>query len=69
MPFVFDRFWRGDPARTHKDGAGGGLGLAIVKQLIELHGGEIHVQSAEGQSATFTIELPCIVPAPEPKAL
>lgn len=58
LPFVFDRFWRGDPARTRKDGAGGGLGLAIVKQLVELHGGEIHVQSVEGHGTTFTIDLP-----------
>jgi len=62
LPFVFDRFWRGDPARTRKDGAGGGLGLAIVKQLVELHGGEVHVQSREGQGTTFTIELPSAMP-------
>src|SRR5262249_15067675 len=43
LPHVFDRFWRGDPARMHKDGAGGGLGLAIVKQLVELHGGQVNV--------------------------
>lgn len=69
LPFVFDRFWRGDPARTHKDGAGGGLGLAIVKQLIELHGGDVHVQSAEGKGTTFTIDLPRIVPVSEPTPL
>ena len=58
LPHVFDRFWRGDTARTHKDGVGGGLGLAIVKQLVELHSGEVSVQSTPGQGATFTLDLP-----------
>jgi signal transduction histidine kinase len=58
LPHIFDRFWRGDAARTHKDGAGGGLGLAIVKQLVELHGGQISVQSYLGQGTIFTIDLP-----------
>ena len=66
LPFVFDRFWRGDPARTHKEGAGGGLGLSIVKQLVELHGGEVHVQSVLGEGTTFTIDLPRAIPATEP---
>ncbi len=58
LPHVFDRFWRGDPARTHKEGAGGGLGLAIVKQLVELHQGQVSVQSVVGEGTTFTIDLP-----------
>lgn len=58
LPHVFDRFWRGDPARTHKEGAGGGLGLAIVKQLVELHQGQVSVQSVVGAGTTFSIDLP-----------
>ncbi len=58
LPYIFDRFWRGDPARSRADGAGGGLGLAIVRQLVELHGGHVSVQSTPGHGTTFTIDLP-----------
>lgn len=58
LPFLFDRFWRGDRARTHSEGIGSGLGLAIARQLIQAHGGQIAVESAVGQGTTFTIHLP-----------
>lgn len=58
LPHIFDRFWRGDPARTHADGAGGGLGLAIVRQLVQLHGGHVEARSEVGRGTTFTITLP-----------
>ncbi len=58
LPHIFDRFWRGDRARTRGDGSGGGLGLAIVRQLVEAHGGHIDVQSVEGEGSVFTISLP-----------
>jgi signal transduction histidine kinase len=58
LPFVFDRFWRGDRARTHAAGTGGGLGLAIAAQLVKAHAGTIHAESALGAGTTFTIELP-----------
>jgi two-component system sensor histidine kinase BaeS len=58
LPFVFDRFWRGDRARSHAGGAGSGLGLAIARQLVQAHGGQIRVESAPGQGTTFTIDLP-----------
>jgi len=61
LPHVFDRFWRGDPARSRHEGTGGGLGLAIVKQLVELHDGTVTAQSVEGQGTTFTITLPLVV--------
>jgi len=57
LPFVFDRFWRGDRSRSHTGGAGSGLGLAIARQLVHAHGGHISVQSELGQGTTFTIEL------------
>jgi signal transduction histidine kinase len=63
LPFVFDRFWRGDRARSHSSGVGSGLGLAIAGQLIQAHGGKISVESTLGQGATFTIMLPT-PPAP-----
>ncbi len=58
LPHVFERFYRGDRARSRNSG-GAGLGLAIVKAIITAHKGEIAVFSAgEGQGATFTIRLP-----------
>jgi len=56
LPFIFDRFWRGD--RSRSDRAHSGLGLAITKQLVEAHGGKISAQSKIGEGTTFVIELP-----------
>jgi two-component system OmpR family sensor kinase/two-component system sensor histidine kinase BaeS len=58
LPYVFDRFWRGDRSRSHARGAGSGLGLAIARQLVEAHGGRIGVDSEPGVGTKFTIELP-----------
>ncbi|HVX21184.1 MAG TPA: HAMP domain-containing sensor histidine kinase [Acidimicrobiales bacterium] len=52
---VFDRFYRGDAART---GQGTGLGLSIVQAIAESLGGRARVASAPGRGATFTVELP-----------
>ncbi len=54
---VFERFYRGDQARTRKAG-GTGLGLAIVAALVQAHGGSVTLQTAPGQGATFRITLP-----------
>jgi signal transduction histidine kinase len=57
LPFIFDRFYRADKART-AEGGESGLGLAIAKALVEAHGGALTVQSAPGQGSTFVIQLP-----------
>lgn len=60
LPYIFERFWRGDESRTHVDGAGAGLGLAIAKQLIEAQQGTIDVISAPDEGTRFTVSLPAI---------
>jgi signal transduction histidine kinase len=56
LPFVFDRFWRGDKSRSERTHSG--LGLAIAKQLIRAHGGTIAAQSVMGKGSSFVIEIP-----------
>lgn len=56
---IFDRFFRVDKARSRKQG-GAGLGLAISKEVINLLGGQIWVDSIEGQGSTFYISLPYV---------
>ncbi len=58
LPNVFERFRQQDASTTRRHG-GLGLGLAIVKQLVELHGGSIHVASAGlGQGTAMRVMLP-----------
>jgi heavy metal sensor kinase len=54
---IFERFFRADPSRQ-SDGLNAGLGLAIVKGYVDLMGGTISVESAEGVGSTFRVELP-----------
>jgi two-component system, OmpR family, sensor histidine kinase BaeS len=62
LPYIFERFYRGDKSRNRKLG-GAGIGLAVVKALVEAHGGEVAVESVSGMSnepsgTTFTVKLP-----------
>ena len=55
LAHIFDRFYRADEAHTT---AGFGVGLAIARSIIELHQGQITVQSQPGSGSTFTVRLP-----------
>lgn len=62
LPYLFDRFYRVDPARTSdsrsKASGGSGLGLAIAKVITENHHGQIQVDSELGKGTVFTVTLP-----------
>jgi two-component system sensor histidine kinase SenX3 len=62
---IFERFYRVDRARA-RDTGGTGLGLAIVRHVASSHGGEVRVESHEGEGSTFTLRLP---PGPGPIAV
>jgi signal transduction histidine kinase len=54
---IWERFYRVDRARS-RDTGGTGLGLAIVRHVAQAHGGEVTVQSREGEGSTFTLYIP-----------
>lgn len=55
LPFIFDRFYLADPARSREGGAG--LGLAIVKELVEAHDGQVSAHSSASETV-ICIRLP-----------
>jgi PAS domain S-box-containing protein len=57
---IFDRFYQA-PQVVSGRSSGQGLGLAIVKMIVELHSGQVSVESAPGQGSTFTCLLPCLL--------
>ena len=64
---LFTRFFRADNPAVRAEG-GTGLGLVITRSLVELHGGDIRVQSAPGQGSTFLVTLPARPPDAEAEA-
>ncbi len=57
LPFVFERFYKADKART-RGRSGTGLGLAIVKNIVEAHHGHVSVHSKLGEGTTFSFCIP-----------
>lgn len=59
LPYIFERFYRGDASRSRNRGTGGaGLGLAIARGIVQAHRGEIKVESQLGKGTQFTFYIP-----------
>ncbi len=57
---IFNKFFRAEDSLTAKT-KGHGLGLSIVKNLVEINGGEIHVESEPGKGSVFTVKFPILI--------
>lgn len=58
IPFIFERFFKDDKARTMPKNNGSGIGLSLVQTIISEHGGKIEVDSVQSRGTTFVIRLP-----------
>lgn len=63
LPYIFERFYQVDDSST-REGEGTGIGLALAKELVGLLGGNITVESIEGEGSSFTVSLPITQHAP-----
>ena len=57
LPYIFDKAYRSEDSLV-REASGSGLGLAITQEIIQLHGGEIEVDSESGKGTHFAIKLP-----------
>jgi signal transduction histidine kinase len=70
VPYIFDRFYRVDKARSRRKGfgsssadaggSGAGLGLAIVRKLVEQNGGQVRVEPAPERGTIFVVSFPAV---------
>lgn len=58
LPFIFDRFYRGEKSRTRSKSTGFGLGLSIANWIVNHHGGGIEAESQVGKGTKFVVTLP-----------
>lgn len=63
LPYVFERFYRGEKSRNRQTG-GAGIGLSIVKAIAEAHGGEIHIKSEGGKGTEVSIHFKKTIHSP-----
>ncbi len=62
LPRIFERFYRGTNTGDAR-ASGSGLGLAIVRSIVEMHGGNVEVESTVGTGSVFRVVLPHVIPA------
>ncbi|WP_232381132.1 sensor histidine kinase [Paenibacillus tianjinensis] len=59
LPYIFERFYRGEKSRNRKTG-GAGIGLAVVKAIVDAHGGAINIESELHKGTTVHVRLPIV---------
>ncbi len=59
LPYIFERFYRGEKSRNRKTG-GAGIGLAVVKAIVDAHAGAIYIESEIHKGTTVHVRLPIV---------